>query len=757
MTAMKTLNKIFSASAVVLALLAQGCVSESPFGEKGEGTLRLSAELRGDITSVATRAADYDQTALEDNLVVYIQKENVGVVRKFLGLASLQGADVALQTGHYVLEGWTGDSVSASFDKKFYYGYLPVDVKEGNNAVSLKCDIANVLTSVNSELVADRVSDVTLEVGHTRGSLTFDSEMISSDPKGEKKGYFMMPNGVTDLYYKLSGKNSDGTSFSKEGEINGVLRAHDYQFILKADASQVTQGGALVKVEIVEVPVIDEEVTVFPAPTFKATSGEELLDLERQIDLTQGEYSDIKLRILAYKGMSSLRLSFSSNFPAIGGVTGLDVIADGRSLLPDEIMTEMIETEDNVASADNEMVNATEYWLTFPVSYLRSLPISSEEYTITFDVTDGRGYSSQQRLRWANSEEAVERLAPVGSYSKEELLDYTAITPNSAILYGAVYDDSVADFGIRIREAGQDTWTSLPGSLTKASAGVTRFSVKAAGLKASTKYEYKAYADDFEEEEIRSFTTESVFEIPNASFEDWSTYSASTILGTKNVILPWSVGDKEASFWGSGNEGGATANKVLTNKSEDMVHSGQYSARLGSDEAMGIIAAGNIFTGYYVKTDGTNGVLSVGAPYNGSHPSALRVFANYRPGGKVKIKNSPGEDILDGLTEGGTDQGQIYVALTTEPYEIRTNPKNRRLFEKNDASVVAYGQVTWKEAFGPDGELNEVNIPLEYKANAKTLRPTHLVIVCSASKFGDYFCGSSSSVMYLDDFQLVYE
>ncbi|MDE5712626.1 MAG: PCMD domain-containing protein, partial [Muribaculaceae bacterium] len=31
------------------------------------------------------------------------------------------------------------------------------------------------------------------------------------------------------------------------------------------------------------------------------------------------------------------------------------------------------------------------------------------------------------------------------------------------------------------------------------------------------------------------------------------------------------------------------------------------------------------------------------------------------------------------------------------------------------------------------------------------------VIVCSASKFGDYFCGSSSSVMYVDDFELVYE
>ena len=106
---------------------------------------------------------------------------------------------------------------------------------------------------------------------------------------------------------------------------------------------------------------------------------------------------------------------------------------------------------------------------------------------------------------------------------------------------------------------------------------------------------------------------------------------------------------------------------------------------------------------------------------------------------------------------GGSDHGQIYVALTTAPIEIRTNPSNRKLFDKTDMEVLAYGEVTWKEAFGQDGQLQLVEIPLGYNERAKTNKPTHLVIVCSASKFGDYFCGSSKSVMYLDDFELVYE
>lgn len=756
---MKILNKIISASAVVFAILSQGCVSETPFGEGGEGTLRLSAELRGDVTSVVTRAADYDKATLEKNLVVYIQKENVGVVRKFLGMESLQETSVALQTGHYVIEGWTGDSVSASFDKKFYYGYQPVDVKEGSNSISLKCDIANVLTSVNTELVADKISDLTVEVGHSKGALTFDYERITSDRKGENKGYFMMPKGVTDLHYTISGKNIDGTPFQKEGDIEGVERAHDYQFILKADASQITQGGALVKIEIVEVPVIDEEVTVFPAPSFKATSGGENLDLDRQLDLTKIDCSDVNLRILAYKGMPSLKLSFSSNFPTVGGVEGLDVIADGTAMLPAGIETQIIETEDNIATAAEETVDVTEYWFTFPASFLSSLPASSEEYCITFEVTDGKGYKNEARFRLANTEEAVERLAPIGSYSQEDLMDYTAVKSKSATLYGALYDESVTDYGIRIREAGTESWISLPGTLSestsRAEGKVRKFYVEVKDLKPSTKYEYKSYADDFEETEARVFTTESVFSIPGASFEDWSTYSAKTMLGTKTVILPGSTGDKLTSFWGSGNEGAATANLTLTDKSDDMKHSGGYSARLASNAAMGVIAAGNIFTGYYVETDGTNGVLSVGRPYDGSHPSALKVYANYRPGGDVTVKEG-NEGFIDDMTKGGTDQGQIYVALTAGAYEIRTNPSKRRLFDRNDPSVVAYGQVTWKEAFGPNGELQEIKIPLEYKDNAKTLKPTHLVIVCSASKFGDYFCGSKASVMYLDDFELLY-
>ncbi len=133
----------------------------------------------------------------------------------------------------------------------------------------------------------------------------------------------------------------------------------------------------------------------------------------------------------------------------------------------------------------------------------------------------------------------------------------------------------------------------------------------------------------------------------------------------------------------------------------------------------------------------------------------LKVRANYRPGSGVKVKSGNEEFVPAGFG-GGNDHGQIYVALTTAPIEIRTNPNNRKLFSKDDSEVLAYGEVTWTAAFGPDGSLQEVEIPLEYNNRASSTRPTHLVIVVSASKYGDYFSGAEGSVMYLDDFELVY-
>ncbi|MCF0174591.1 MAG: PCMD domain-containing protein, partial [Bacteroidales bacterium] len=48
----------------------------------------------------------------------------------------------------------------------------------------------------------------------------------------------------------------------------------------------------------------------------------------------------------------------------------------------------------------------------------------------------------------------------------------------------------------------------------------------------------------------------------------------------------------------------------------------------------------------------------------------------------------------------------------------------------------------------------EVEIPLDYRS--VTRRPTHIIVSAASSILGDYFTGSSTSILWLDDLKLEY-
>ena len=752
------LFKLLTGSAVVMMAAAsfQSCSMDEPFSDKGEASLTLTTDIRSNV--VKTRSVEGDElAALREKCVVYIENSK-GVIRKYKGIDNIP-AEIRLRVGSYVAEAWSGDSVSASFDSKFYRGYQAFEMNEGANSLTLHCNIANVIASVDASALDLGLKDLKVTFSHSRGSLDFDETNIPT-----AKGYFMMPNADKDLSYKVTATKADGTPFSKEGKIENVQRAHEYAMSISAEDKPITEGGALIKITIKDIPVIEEEVEIFTAPVVRGDQ----FNLDEQVVSVDRNFKDTRVYMRGYFGMSSVLMNFSGNFS--GMTSGENILNESVSsaLAAKGINVEVTRSKDAAPSLDAGEVEVDEVFVTFTKEFLDGLAASDEEYAITFEETDGRHQVGSGKLRIANSDAAVEHLAPVGTAdAPDKASQPMAILAHTATLGGAIYNaDEAVNFGIEYREAGTSDWTKVypansqsvrrraraAGVVTRA--GATPYSVTISGLKAGTEYEYRAFCDGFESQVVNTFTTESLYTITDYSFEAWSTYSANTLLGTKTVVFPGS-GDNGPYYWDSGNEGGATANKTLTNKSEDMKHSGQYSARLASSSALGMLAAGNIFIGDYVRTDGTNGVLSLGRAYNGSHPTALTFYMNYRPG-TVNIIKSGNEQYLD-FAKGDPDHGQVYVALTDEPIEIRTNPENRKLFSVDDPHVVAYGQLTWKENVGADGQMVKIEIPIEYKENAKTTQPKYLVVVASASKFGDYFSGSDATVMYLDDFELVYE
>ena len=167
----------------------------------------------------------------------------------------------------------------------------------------------------------------------------------------------------------------------------------------------------------------------------------------------------------------------------------------------------------------------------------------------------------------------------------------------------------------------------------------------------------------------------------------------------------------------------------------------------------------NIFTGKYFKTDGTDGILNFGRPF-ATHPIALRGWVKYRQGQIDKIGSSPAGMTL---TTDDMDEGSIYIALGTwtpaeyggtaeSPVQIRTKPSDQLLFDKNAKAVVGYGERILTESIG---EWTQFTIPIDWRD--KTTPPTHMIIVGSASRWGDYFTGSTQSGMWLDDLELIYD
>ena len=55
----------------------------------------------------------------------------------------------------------------------------------------------------------------------------------------------------------------------------------------------------------------------------------------------------------------------------------------------------------------------------------------------------------------------------------------------------------------------------------------------------------------------------------------------------------------------------------------------------------------------------------------------------------------------------------------------------------------------------PGNDLMEFTIPLDYKDKAKI--PSNIILVASASRYGDYFTGGAGSTMWVDDIELIYE
>lgn len=735
---MKKIKNIFAPAALFAASLMAlcACSDEIPYDTgDGEGRLIIKTSISNDVKGSVSRGsrAGVTDDELAAKTLIWISNSK-GVVRKYNGIGEVPAQGVWLLADNYVAEAWAGDSVPASFEDKHFKAREEFSIGSGETRqLNLECKIANVVVVVDyDESVRDLVSECVFEAGHKAGKLTYEGLEASGKP-----GYFMMPSFDKNISYTFTAKNNlnDG-AVTKHGAIENAKPGHKYTVhISQGDPSVSEFGAALFDIEVDETEIeVAEVIEIQMEPVITGLTH----DISQPIVSTGGAFDECRLWVQSTSHIEYVEVEC----PAFTAYLGEGQTKFGVLSMSDEVRQKLegygfsyslITHKD-----DPENPQFEEMKLRFNENFLSIF--AEGEHTVTITVHDANNLTGVAHVTFTS---AKMQLDPLPSASPAVWADRVTLT-------ATILNPDATNAAIEWRRLGSQQWNratpaAAPGA--RAEAGTT-ITATVTGLTAGTTYEYRAVCDGYESKPY-TFTTEAAAQLPNAGFEEWDTSSKAHLVYASGGTM----------FWDSGNHGSSTMNKNVTTRADDKKHSGSYSAKLASQfvgiGTIGKFAAGNLFVGKYLATNGTNGVLGWGRPFT-SRPKALRGYVHYTPAAITDVdKDAPAEYV-----KGEMDRGIIYIAIVdntktsykAESWPCIVNTETKELFDKNGANVIAYGEKVFEGATAGN-DMVPFEITLDYRT--EDVKACNIILTISASKGGDYFTGGPS-VMYVDDLELVY-
>lgn len=727
--------KLYIAVLNCIILTLFSCKKDVGFAET-EGSLKLSIGVSEKVNVVSRSLVGEEQEILEQNCKIRIYSGET-LVQKYQGIENLP-AEIALANGTYSVRVTAGDSVAASFEQRFFEGIKEFAIAKGETStVEVNCGIANTVVAIAWDQSLQQVFKDDCQVTITSAT----GELVYSSANADVKGYFSLPEDNRKLTCKFSATTLGGEEYVRTTELSDVKDATLYNLTYSySSVEQGPTGGAALQIQIDETPLVEEEhvITIKQRPVITCKDGEETAyDLDQPMYLELNAQKDFYVRVATSSTLKSL-IIHNEHFQEWGFWNQFDMLyLEGQ----DEKLKEF-----GISVSEKKQTLTGDVWtILFAKKLVAQMTGAEGSVSTTIEAVDAAGKS--RKVVW-------NIVASNATVVTDEIIPYEVWT-SKATLRGTVTTalESVPKFRYRAKNTAD--WTTVEATLVEKA-----FSKEITGLTPGTTYEYQAMDGEQASSVTYEFTTEATFQPENAGFEYTSTSTSSP------AILMYGSG--QSMWWDTGNHGSATMNKNVTTPDTSVKHSGNQSILLSSQFVglggfIGKFAAGNLFAGKYLKTDGTDGVLGWGRPCT-SRPKALKVWVRYEPG----TVDNGGSHIADGET----DQGIIYVAVgdwagqesdgETWPFVVKTkNSSSLFSTEKGTYSgdgTIAYGEKVFTESYNDAENLKELTIELDYDNYGGTQRkPTSIIIVASASKYGDYFEGSGTSKMWLDDMELIYE
>lgn len=328
--------------------------------------------------------------------------------------------------------------------------------------------------------------------------------------------------------------------------------------------------------------------------------------------------------------------------------------------------------------------------------------------------------------------------------------------------------------GFRYRELGDTEWIDVKDEDITADGG--SFVAEIKELQPETEYEVVAICGS-DKSPVKTFVTAAATPIPNGSFE----YASKVAGQSYYKFYDPDCGFEDGSymFWGSGNgegsegvNGSASMSIVITYIDTEDKIDGAQSVRAQTSQMAGILAAGNLFTGQFAGLVGTSGgMVNFGRPWT-TRPVAMKISCKYQTGMMDIIKGMPpgvtltkeDYDCAEIKFAIGTWSHKVYGGTPASPVHVNTTDPATFVDFNTDESTIANGSLLIRHdgyiLNGGDkvskntGDWVNYTIPLKYHTMDEI--PTHIIISCASSRYGDYFSGYSNSKLWIDAVELIY-
>lgn len=652
----------------------------------------------------------------------------------------VKGQKIVLPVGTYTIAVKSNQTEEAGWEKPFYSGSKEITIQSGEiTSVQVICKISNTKVAVEyADNLANYFSRYETTVSNTSGSLLYTRDET-------RAGFFKAEKLTADL--KLV--NLDGNEFTMQRVFPDIKEQYFYKIKYSLDDG----GGNEEAGADFDGIIMDEKAdTIYYGIFIK----EEDLFGKSAPKLTLDGFTENK--IVYKKADNPLVPEHSLTIEAPNGIKQLKVettsfqFADIPSFdlcnLTDAARTRLQQLDFPIQEVKDKQK------LTFVLTdFAKALELSSATqttlHTFTFCILDNLNQQTTVVFTY--------EVRPNVSAYVEKPYCWTTF----ALLKGYCVDESsyfkvkLPDGTIKdIKKVTRDTEGNVSALVTGLSAG---------------DYSYSLASIDNADMTCESvdFSLVAPSEVPNINFEDWGTRSKKKVVGSGNATFISPNADSDAVYWDSGNWGAVAGSEILTQSTtvvatEISKNAAMLTSKWAGVLGFGAFAAGSIYSGeaQSVSTDGA--VLKYGQSYQG-YPTHLRGYYKYTPG---KIDYYGDKTPSDGLKMNEQDECLIYIALSTKQHEVISKTNQVVPYPFNDESVFAYGSYISGKTENKTGEtpvesIKEGYAPFKIKLNYKAVVPKtgsfYILIVATSSRYGEYFTGSTSSVMYVDEFSLDYE